>query len=372
MEHAFREAPGRTPFSIGVEEELMIVDPQDGHDLVNAIERLLGDAPVGEVKPELMESVLEIATEPCADTTAAGEQLRTLRAHVAGRAAEHGLAIASAGTHPYALWEDQRISARDRYRELLRDLRFVARQELLFGLHVHVGLDDPDQAIHVADGMRVHLPILLALSANSPFWRGDRTGLMSTRTSIFRAFPRVGVPTAYGSWERYERETDFMIRSGVMADPTYVWHDVRPHPAFGTVEIRVCDGQTRVEHTLALTALIQAMVHELAAHHDEGRPLGDVPWQILDENKYLAAIHGLHGELVDLPSSDRVRTPDLARRLIDRLREHAQQLGSESDFDGLEDLLERGTGGDRQVLVYDANSDLEEVMAEMTGLTVDD
>jgi carboxylate-amine ligase len=370
MEHAFRAAPGRTPFSIGVEEELMIVDPAKGHDLVNGIEDLLGAAPVGEVKPELMESVLEIATAPCVNAAQAGEQLRSLRAHVTSRAAEHGLAIASAGTHPSALWEDQRISARDRYRELLRDLRFVARQELLFGLHVHVGLDDPDQAIHVADGMRVHLPILLALSANSPFWRGDKTGLMSTRTSIFRAFPRVGVPTAYGSWDRYERETEFMIRAGVMADPTYVWHDVRPHPTFGTVEVRVCDGQTRVEHTLALTALIQAMVHELASHHDEGLQLGDVPWQILDENKYLAAIHGLEGELVDLPSSDRVRTKDLARRLLDRLRPHAQELGSENELEGVLDLLDRGTGGERQVLVYDANQDLREVMAEMTALTV--
>jgi carboxylate-amine ligase len=370
MEHAFRAAPGRTPFSIGVEEELMIVDPAQGHALVNAIERLLGDAPVGEVKAELMESVLEIATEPCRSTVQAGEQLHELRTHVAARAAEHGLSIASAGTHPYARWEDQRIAARDRYRDLVRELRFVARQELLFGLHVHVGIDDPDQAIHVADGMRVHLPILLALSSNSPFWRGDRTGLMSTRTSIFRAFPRVGVPTAYGSWDRYERETDFMIRSGVMSDPTYVWHDVRPHPRFGTVEIRVCDGQTRLEHTLALAALIQAMVHELASHYDEGTQLGDVPWQILDENKYLAAIHGLHGELVDLPSSDRVPTKALAQRLFDRLREHAQELGSEDAFDGIGDLLERGTGGDRQVLVYDTNQDLEEVMAEMTALTV--
>lgn len=369
MEHAFRAAPGRTPFSIGVEEELMIVDPEDGHDLVNAIESLLGDAPVGEVKAELMESVLEIATEPVKNTAEAGEQLRTLRAHVNDRAGEHDLAIASAGTHPYARWEDQRIAARDRYRDLVRELRFVARQELLFGLHVHVGLDDPDQAIHVADGMRVHLPILLALSTNSPFWRGDRTGLMSTRTSIFRAFPRVGVPTAYGSWDRYEREIEFMMRSGVMSDPTYVWHDVRPHPTFGTVEIRVCDGQTRVEHTLALTALIQAMVHELASHYDDGKPLGDVPWQILDENKYLAAIHGLEGELVDLPSSERVRTRDLAKRLLDRLRPHAQELGSENELEGIVDLLDRGTGGDRQVLVYDANKDLREVMAEMATHT---
>lgn len=368
MEHAFRAAPGRRPFSIGIEEELMIVDGTS-FDLVNGVEQLLGDSPVGEVKPELMESVLEIATEPVANTAEAGEQLRALRALVAGRAAEHGWAIGSAGTHPFALWEHQRIAARDRYRDLVRELRFIARQELLFGLHVHVGLDDPDQAIHVADGMRVHLPILMALSGNSPFWRGDRTGLMSTRTAIFRAFPRVGVPNAYGTWERYDREIEFMMRSGVMSDPTYIWHDVRPHPTFGTVEIRVCDGQTRVEHTLALAALIQAMVHELAAHYDAGERLGDYPWQILDENKYLAAIHGLHGELVDLPSSDRVSTRVLARRLVDRLRPHAEELGSADALDGIDDMIDRGAGADRQVLVYDANHDLREVTSEIVAKT---
>lgn len=371
MEHGFRPAPGRTPFSIGIEEELMIVDAES-YDLVNAIDKLVGDAPVGEVKPELMESVLEIATEPTPNTQVAGDQLRQLRAHVAARAAEHGLAIGSAGTHPFALWEDQRIAPHDRYRDLVRELRFVARQELLFGLHVHVGLDDPDQAIHVADGMRVHLPILLALSANSPFWRGDRTGLMSTRTSIFRAFPRVGVPSAYGSWDRYEREIEFMMRSGVMSDPTYVWHDVRPQPKFGTVEVRVCDGQTRLDHTLALTALIQAMVHELAAHYDAGEPLGDSPWQILDENKYLAAIHGLDGDLIDLPSSDRVSTRKLAERLVERLRPHAEQLGSADALEGISDIIARGTGGDRQVLVYDANHDLREVTAEIVAKTIRD
>lgn len=349
----------------------MIVDG-DSFDLVNGVETLLGESPVGEVKPELMESVLEIATDPVANTAEADEQLRALRALVASRAAENGWAIGSAGTHPFALWEHQRIAARDRYRDLVRELRFIARQELLFGLHVHVGIDDPDQAIHVADGMRVHLPILMALSGNSPFWRGDRTGLMSTRTAIFRAFPRVGVPTAYGSWARYDREIEFMMRSGVMSDPTYVWHDVRPHPKFGTVEIRVCDGQTRVEHTLALAALIQAMVHELAAHHDAGQRLGDYPWQILDENKYLAAIHGLHGELVDLPSSDRVSTRVLARRLVDRLRPHAEQLGSADALDGIDDMIDRGAGADRQVLVYDTNHDLREVTSEVVAKTTGD
>src|SRR5204862_5749384 len=175
---------------------LMILDA-DSLELVNAIEAMLEPAPLGEIKPELMESVLEISTEPCNSIPQAGEQLRTLRGQVVDTAASKGLAIGSAGTHPFAMWEDQRIVARPRYRDLISALRFVARQELIFGMHVHVGIDDPEKAIHVANGMRVHIPLLVALSANSPFWRADATGLASTRTPLFRAFPRVVMPPTY-------------------------------------------------------------------------------------------------------------------------------------------------------------------------------
>jgi carboxylate-amine ligase len=362
-------------FTIGVEEEMMIVDAES-YALVNAIESLLedtgatnGDPDTGDIKPELMESVLEIATKPCANTIEAGGQLRALRHHVRETAAGLGLSIGSAGTHPFAMWEDQRIVARPRYRDLISALRFVARQELIFGMHVHVGIDDPDKAIHVANGMRVHVPVLLALSANSPFWRGDRTGLLSTRTPIFRAFPRVGMPPAYGDWADYQRQVEFMVASGVMEDYTYLWYDVRPHPNLGTVEIRCCDSQTRLEHTIALTALIQAMVHELAAHYEDGSQLAEYPWQMLDENKWLAARHGLEGEIVDLPSSERVSTKALSRRLLDRLTPHAQELGSEDAFGGIRDLLERGNGASRQIVVYEANNDLGEVMAEIIAAT---
>ena len=362
-------------FTVGVEEELMIVDAKS-YALVNAIESLLeeaGGANVerkdGEIKPELMESVLEIATKPCANVPEAGEQLRSLRQNVRETAAERGLAIGSAGTHPFAMWEDQRIVARPRYRDLISALRFVARQELIFGMHVHVGIDDPDKAIHVANGMRVHVPVLLALSANSPFWRGDPTGLLSTRTPIFRQFPRVGMPPAYEDWADWERQVEFMVSSGVMEDYTYLWYDVRPHPNLGTVEIRCCDSQTRAEHTVALTALIQAMVHELAEHHEAGTQLAVYPWQMLDENKWLAARHGLEGEIVDLPSSERVTTKALTKRLLERLTPHAQQLGSAAALDGIRDLLERGNGASRQIVVYEANHDLNEVMAEIVAAT---
>ena len=355
-------------FTLGVEEELMILDAES-LELVNAVESLLEPAAAGEIKPELMESVLEVSTAPCRSIAEVDAQLRALRSQVAQAAAQRKLAIGAAGTHPFALWEDQRIVARPRYRDLISALRFVARQEIIFGMHVHVGIDDPEKAIHVANGMRVHMPVLLALSANSPFWRGDPTGLASTRTPIFRAFPRVGMPPTYRDWADYEQRIEFMVGSRVIEDYTYLWYDVRPHPNFGTVEIRVMDSQTHVEHTLGLTALVQALVRELAIHFEEGKRLSTYPFEMLDENKWLAARHGLDGELVDLPHADRVATRALARRVLDRMREHAQDLGSAGELEAVEDLLERGNGSARQVVVYEANHDLKEVMAEIVAAT---
>ena len=329
------------PLTVGIEEELMILDP-GSYGLANAMESLIGDAEAGEVKAELHESVIEIATKPCGSLSEAGPQLRALRAQVRERAAA---------------------------RDLISDLKWVARQELIFGMHTHVGIEGPETAVFVANGMRVHVPILLALSANSPFFRGEATGLASSRTPVFRQFPRVGIPPRYENWDDFERRIAFMTEAGVIKDPTWLWHDVRIHPDFGTVEVRACDAQTRVEHTLGLTALTLAMVKELVEHHRDGGELQEYPWEMLDENKWLASRHGLDGELVDLPSNDRVATRELVRRLLDRLREHAEDLGSAAAFDAIEDLLARGNGASRQLTVWEANHDLRELVADIVDAT---
>jgi carboxylate-amine ligase len=369
VEHSFT-GPS---YTLGIEEELMLVDAET-LELSSSIETLLealeGDSTKGEVKPELMEAVCEVATTPCKNTREAGTQLRALRQRVQEVASTLGLAVGAAGTHPFAMWEDQRIVSRPRYRELVAGLQFVARQELIFGVHVHVGIDDPDKAIHVANGMRVHIPLLLALSTNSPFWRADSTGLLSTRMPIFRAFPRVGIPPRYEDYEDWSRRVEFMVESRVVPDYTYLWYDVRPHPNFGTVEIRVLDAQTRVEHTLALAALVQAMVKELAEHYEAGEKLSRYPYEMLDENKWLAARHGLDGELVDLPATDRVATKALAQRLLDRLGPHAAELGSADELAGIENLIEHGSGAARQLVVYEANHDLREVAGEIVKKTM--
>ena len=367
MEHHFTGPP----YTLGVEEELMIVDAKT-MDLVSAIEEMIGGVPPeteGAVKPELMQSVLEISTDVCRNVSEAAGQLDELRRRVRQTAEQKGLTIGSAGTHPFAKWEEQRIVDRERYHEILDALGFVVRQELLFGLHVHIGIDDPEKAIHVANGMRVHIPILLALSTNSPFWRGMPTNLMSARTPIFRLLPRVGVPQRFDGWADYQSRIEFMVKAGAVADYTYLWWDVRPHPNFGTVEVRCCDAQTRLDHTIAITALIQAMCKELAEHYEAGYELGTYPHELLEENKWLAARHGLTGELIDLPQSSRVSARELARRLIERLSPHAQELGSRRALETVAELIEGGTGAERQLADWRADRDLRALVRKIVAST---
>ena len=367
MEHHFTGPP----YTLGVEEELMIVDART-MDLVSAIEEMMISVPretEGQVKPELLQSVLEISTDVCRNAGEAAGQLEELRRRVRETAEKKGLTIASAATHPFAKWEEQQIVDRDRYHELVDALAFVVRQELLFGLLVHVGIDEPEKAIHVANGMRVHIPILLALSTNSPFWRGLPTGLMSTRTPIFRLLPRAGVPQRFDGWTDYQSRIEFMVEAGAVQDYTFLWWDVRPHPKFGTIEVRSCDAQTRLEHTIGLAALIQAMAKELAEHHEAGYELGSFPHELLEENKWLAARYGLEGELIDLPHSSRVPARELARRLVDRLTPHARELGSERELEAVTDLVEGGTGAERQLAEWRADRDLRGLVSKIAAAT---
>jgi glutamate---cysteine ligase / carboxylate-amine ligase len=359
LDHSFNGPP----FTIGIEEELMLLDAD--LSLAQAIEGVLERVPAdreGQVKPELMQSVLEIATKPCRSVAEAGEELGQLRRMMSGIVGDLGLQFAASGTHPFALWEDQKIVERPRYQELIDQLGFIARQELIFGTHVHVAIDGPDRAIYVADGIRLFLPLLLALSANSPFWRGDRTGMMSTRTPVFRAFPRAGVPPHYGTWEIYSNRVEQMMRGGAIEDYTYLWWDVRPHPNFGTVETRIFDQQTRVDYTVALAALTASLAHAFSAQFDDGKPSIDFPLELIDDNKIRAALRGLDGELVDFLHRERVAAPKMALDLLDELREHAQELGCDAEIEGVREIVEQGTGSTRQTEIWEREHDLVQLM----------
>jgi carboxylate-amine ligase len=356
-------------YTVGIEEELMILDSST-LDLVNAIDSILGeDPPSGEIKPEFLESVLEIATSPCPDISAVGDELVSLRALARDRARSQGLEIGAAGTHPFARWEDQRVVSDDRYRGLVRSLGFVARQELVFGMHVHVGMADPEEAVYVANELRPYIPLLIALSANSPLWRGEPTGLMSSRVPIFRAFPRVGLPPHFADWTDFERRVETLTASGVIDDYTFLWYDVRPHPRLGTIEIRAMDSQTRVEHTVALSALVISLVKLLTERFQRDGEAVDPHWEILDENRWLAARYGLEADLVDSVTGKRTGARQLTESLLERLVPHARDLSCEQQLRGIDDLLRRGNGALRQQMVYEANHDLRELMAEIVAAT---
>ena len=273
LDHRFGAGP---PLTVGVEEEYMLVDPETW-DLVSGVEPLLEKASESEfadrLKPELMQCVLESGTVVCEDVPAAEADLRHIRAYVAEHARAEGMRLAASGTHPFSLYENQKITARDRYRALVEMLQYVARRELVFGMHVHVAVPTPEAGLAVMEGVLIELPVLLALSANSPFWRGERTGLASTRAMIFAAFPRSGLPPRFESYQDYANAVGFMEATGAIGDYTHLWWDVRPHPRFGTLEVRVMDCQTRVEDTIALAAYVQCLVKHLLDRFQAGEPV---------------------------------------------------------------------------------------------------
>jgi carboxylate-amine ligase len=251
LDHRFGQSD---PFTLGVEEEYMLLDPETW-DLVQHIDSVLAAVEDGEhsdhLHAELMQSVLEVTTPVCRTAGDVQRALAQLRAYVADIAREQGCRVGAAGTHPFSLFERQRITARDRYRQLVDQLQYVARRELIFGMHMHVAVDDPEKVIQVMNGLLVHLPQLLALSASSPFWRGEPTGLASSRQMVFAAFPRSGPPPRFKDYADYAEVVGQLERTGCIADYTHIWWDIRPHPRLGTIEMRVCDAVTRLEDVVA-------------------------------------------------------------------------------------------------------------------------
>lgn len=362
------------PYTLGVEEEYMLLDGET-FDLVQHVDTVLGAMAGHEfearVKPELMQSTIEIATPVCRTAADVFEELRQLRGFVTGTAREKGLRVGSAGTHPFSLFERQRITARDRYRNLVDQLQYIARRELIFGLHVHVAVDDAEQSIQVVNGLLPHIAPLLALSASSPFWRGEPTGLSSTRSAVFAAFPRSGPPPRFRDYADYAEVVGQLEKTGCIADYTHIWWDIRPHPRLGTVEIRVCDAVTRIEDAVALTAYVQALVRLYCDRYERGEPIPSYHRILTTENKWLAARYGLEAPLMDLATGQRNRVPaaQLVRRTLQEIEPHARELGSERELEGVRDILARGNGADRQLRVWNANRDVIEVAREIAEAT---
>src|SRR3954453_18786163 len=371
LDHAFGKSD---PYTLGVEEEYMLLDGET-FDLVQHVETVLAAVAGHElepvINPELMQSVLEIATPVCHTATEVADQLRRIRAYVIEVAREQGMRVGSAGTHPFSLFERQRITAKDRYHALVDQMQYIARRELIFGLHVHVAVDDPEKGIQVVNALIGHLEELVALSASSPFWRGEPTGLSSSRHMVFAAFPRSGPPPRFRDYDDYAEVVAQLERTGCIADYTHIWWDIRPHPRLGTIEMRVCDAVTRLEDVVAIAAFFQAIVKMYCEQYESGREIASWHRMLTTENKWLAARYGLEAPVMDLATGRRNRVPvaQLVRRTLRDIEPHARELGSERELEGIREILARGNGSDRQLRVWNTNRDIVEVVREVSLAT---
>ncbi len=346
---AWAEWTPSRPYTVGIEEEVMIVEPRTGALAAGFTPADLPEDLIDNLHDETQQAVAELQTSAYEDVAGAVGHLIRLRLALAGYLWDRGLAAAGAGTHPLTVWTEVRVSEADRYRAIHDTMRELARREPTFALHVHVGVDTPERGLQLANRMRVHVPLLLALSANSPFWQGRDTGLHSMRVPIFQAFPRAGLPRAFPSYEGYVTTVDRLVRCGAIPEPTFLWWDVRLQPRFGTVEVRIMDTQITVAATEALAALVQSVARlELEEPDRRGRP--DPSPELLNENRFLACRDGMSARLIDLEADRLVEAQELLAALLDRTRDHAAELGCADALDAAGELAgHTGAGWQREV-----------------------
>ena len=351
-------------FTIGVEEEFQIVDPDSGElrshvsELLNASGHALGD----QIKRELHQSIVEVGTRICADVSELDEEICRIRRELCRSAERVGLGIAAAGTHPFSNWKDQIISPGARYESIVEELQQLARSLLIFGLHIHVAVPDRNSTIELLNEARYFLPHLLALSTSSPFWQGRDTGLKSYRTTVFRRFPRSGIPDTFDSWSEYEDYLNTLVELHCIDDGKKVWWDLRPHPVFGTLEFRVCDVPTSPRATIALAALAQAIVVKLYRLRSRNLGFRIYSRQLVEENKWRAARYGIEGKLIDFGKRAEVPMKELALELLEFVDDVVDDLGSRAALQYVHTILEEGTSADRQLEVFRKTGDLKAVV----------
>jgi carboxylate-amine ligase len=341
-------------FTLGIEEEFQIVDPKT-RELRSHVSEMLeeGRMLLGEkIKPEMIQSQIEVGTGICKNIQEARADISRLRSIISTLARKAGLEIVAASTHPISHWSEQKIFDDERYALLIQELQTVARSLLIFGLHVHVGINDKERAIHIMNAARYFLPHVLALSTSSPFWMGHNTGLKSYRSEIFKQFPRTDIPDHFDSYGSFERYVDLLVKTGCIDNGKKIWWDVRPHPFFPTLEFRVCDIPTRVDDTIAIAALFQDIVAKLNKLIDKNLGFRLYRRMLVQENKWRAVRYGLDGKMIDFGKQKEVPVRDLIRELLDFVDDVLDQLGSRQEVEHIYTILERGTSADEQLRVY--------------------
>ena len=352
-------------FTIGIEEEYQTVDPETrdlrSHIHAEMIEK--GKMRLQErVKAEMHQSVVEVGTSVCSNIKDAKEEVKKLRHDMIVLAKENGLRLASAATHPFADWRVQEIYPDERYKNIVEDMQLVARANLIFGLHVHIGVEDRETAIHMMNHARYFVPHILALSTNSPFWLGMDTGLKSYRCKVFDKFPRTNIPDYFASWGEYESFVKLLIKTGCIDNAKKIWWDIRPHPFFNTIEFRICDIPMRVDETIALAALIQATVAKLFKLYEANQGFRLYRRALIMENKWRAARYGLNGKMIDWGKQAQVPVRDLILEYLGFVDDVVDELGSREEIQYVHKILEMGSGADRQIRVFEQTRDLKEVV----------
>ncbi|MBE2229907.1 MAG: carboxylate-amine ligase [Chitinophagaceae bacterium] len=350
-------------FTLGVEEEYMVLDPHSfelkSHEqrIVYEGQKMIKD----KVKAEMHQAVVEVGTDICADIDEAWHDVAELRKTISGIAGSLGYAMGAAGTHPFSHWESQLITDHVRYNEIVNELQEAARSNLIFGLHVHVGMESREMANHIANSTRYFLPHIFALSTNSPFWEGRMTGYKSFRTKVFDKFPRTGIPDAFESIEAYDNYVKLLIKTNCIDNAKKIWWDLRVHPFFNTVEFRVCDIPLTVDETIALAALFQAICARIYMLRSKNLNFIQYSRALLNENKWRASRYGVDGYLIDFGKEEEVNTRALIYELLDFLDPVLDHLGSRHRIAYVHKILEQGTGADRQLAVYEKSKNLSEV-----------
>ncbi len=352
-------------FTLGIEEEYQTVDPETrdlrSHIHAEIIEK--GKLILQErVKAEMHQSVVEVGTSVCNNIKDAKDELKKLRRDMIRLSRENGLRLASAATHPFADWRMQEVTPDERYKNIVEDLQLVARANLIFGLHVHVGVEDRETAIHLMNHARYFVPHLLALSSNSPFWLGMDTGLKSYRCKVFDKFPRTNMPDYFPSWGEYDNYVKLLVKTNCIDNAKKIWWDIRPHPFFNTLEFRVCDIPMRVEETIALAALIQATVAKLYRLYSANTGFRLYRRSLLMENKWRAARYGLDGKLVDFGKQTEVPERELIEEYLEFVDDVLDELDSRKEVEYIREIMKVGTGADRQLKVYRKTGDMKAVV----------
>ena len=351
-------------FTLGIEEEFQIIDPETRelrshmHQIVEGGKTTLKE----QVKAEMHQSVVEVGTNICKDIDEARREVTYLRKMIGEIALKQGLVFGAAGTHPFSRWQDQEITDHPRYHEIVDKLQDTARGNLIFGLHVHVGIPNREIGLQLMNQARYFLPHIFALSANSPFWLGRNTGFKSYRTKVFDKFPRTGIPDYFESVAEYDSYINLLIKTNCIDNGKKIWWDLRLHPFFETIEFRICDVPMRIDETIALAALIQAVVAKIYKLMKENLSFRNYKRALINENKWRAARYGIEGSLIDFGKQEEVSTKDLIYELLAFVDDVVDDLGSRHEIKYIEKMLENGTGADRQLKIYESTGDLKDVV----------